>query len=1412
MREKQLKTRLSFVIITALLACQCVITKAGNLWSGATVMPGSWGSYQKIEASSFEDVQVGDFLELSLTDVSKAETQWPQVQLNNGSFAKLKGAGNIPLSEGDTKAKYGITQQMLSEMQSGGIVVTGAGYTLTSIDIVTGDREQDYRNAVWIGETVMNSEWTNYVSIPAECFENAHEGELLRMKIKDLKAAATGRLSNPQGWGAMDGADDYPSLAGAYYEYTISATMLSQLQSNGLIVGGCNYTLTAVEVINSENIVDFSTSITIHDTDWTWYGEDKPSLDVNIGNPEATAQTSIVAVEVTTDKMEKVCRLTQTIELAANSTGTASFTLNEITAPGFYRVTVTVNDAIVTTTIANGEEVSSFNIGYEPNAIISAPDAQPDFKEYWDAALAQLADVPINATLTEIPEKSSDSRKVYLVEMQSIANGTSGEPVIIRGYYAEPTGEGPYPAIIYYQGYDSDGVSDPWCPNGADNPGCIELVLSPRGQWINNREPYQDSNIYGYWFTYEFGNKDAYYYRGAYMDQVRGIDFICSREKVKQDNIFATGGSQGGAFTIAAAALDNRLRAIAPAIQFMGDFPDYFKVGNWPVNYAEAAAAGKGMSEEEMYAFLSYYDTKNFAPYITCPVLTTIGLQDNVCPPHTNMAPYNNLTQVAEADKKYVIAPRLRHATPSNWSALCSEWWNKYSVGQSSGKVEKRTNLYTGETVCADDWSAGWQKFAASYFSNCKAGDKVVVTVSEVSPTCANPMVYLQDGKWSNFNPNMSSAVSEPGEVVFTLTNDIINTIMDTGALIVKGCGYTFTSVDLLCYVSDGTESTKDITVILPIWRCHTTCPDNWGNSEYIPAEKFAMVTQGAALKVHVTEKSPTAQWPQVRLNTKGYAKMSESVAVSEVDRDYTLLIPDNMIDEIKANGVRVSGGGYTFDLVTLETTVAIPVEPSAEDTPQLYADYDNLGIREFKSGEQPGLDFTFINPEETDLEANLKVVLTTDTGNELKTYEQVVTATAGDGEKATLTHSSVDLSEEVTAPGVYHFKATYNGKTFCSYNIAYRLEDIDCPSDAKDDFEQFWSDALQELAAVAPEYTIEEYTAGKSDSDTRTIYKVTMKSTPNILGETPVTVGGYLAVPMGEENLQHPVLVKFQGTDGGTGTVTVPSRKDTSGWCEFIFSTRGQMLNREDQPIYYPEGSNSPDYYAYGLGDFHQHYYYGAHLDCVRAIDFVAQYPGVNPKNIFAMGGSQGGAFTYVTAALDHRVKAIAPSITGHADFRHNCERVGWPLNVFTNFLSTHADWDWERLFDFLTYFDVKNFSKMIQCPVITNFSLQDTTDPTHCNIVPYLLLTNVDAADKEYSLNNFLNHATAPNFTTTAMDFFGKYLSENTETSIIQIGVPKSERSIYNLCGQRLNDCSSPGIYIINGKKYVIGSAGLK
>ena len=69
----------------------------------------------------------------------------------------------------------------------------------------------------------------------------------------------------------------------------------------------------------------------------------------------------------------------------------------------------------------------------------------------------------------------------------------------------------------------------------------IEFVLSTRGQGLN--EP---ANTYGDWAVYGLGDRDSFYYRGAFMDLIRAIDFVCTLPEVDQRYIFAEGGSQGG--------------------------------------------------------------------------------------------------------------------------------------------------------------------------------------------------------------------------------------------------------------------------------------------------------------------------------------------------------------------------------------------------------------------------------------------------------------------------------------------------------------------------------------------------------------------------------------------------------------------------------------------------------------------------------------------------------------------------------------------------------------------------------------------------------------------------------------------------------------------------------------------------
>ncbi len=394
-----------------------------------------------------------------------------------------------------------------------------------------------------------------------------------------------------------------------------------------------------------------------------WVFDSKPTIVVHVENPNPVAVDATVKATITTDLKKAVTTIEQTVSVAANSSQDVTLTTPEDLAPGFYRANC----------IVNKKSARAFNFGINPTAIVSAPDKQPDFDEYWAAAKEQLDSIDMNAQLTLLEKKSTDKRKIYLVELQSVPDSPDGDPVIVRGYYAEPQDGQKHPVIMHFYGYDSQNATSwPPCPGGNDSE-YAEFFFSIRGQMLNNRgatHRYPDGkeedfvNIYGDWFAYNFGVKDGYYYRGAFMDCVQAVRFMATRESSDMTQLFAEGSSQGGALSYAVAALsDYPFTAIAPCVAFLGDFPDYFNIVSWP---AETAKANKGsMTDEEMYAFLSYFDTKNLATRISAAVIACSGLQDGTCPPHTNLAPYNNLQT---EDKVIYYYPEMGHEIPSDWN------------------------------------------------------------------------------------------------------------------------------------------------------------------------------------------------------------------------------------------------------------------------------------------------------------------------------------------------------------------------------------------------------------------------------------------------------------------------------------------------------------------------------------------------------------------------------------------------------------------------------------------------------------------------------------------------------------------------------------------------------------------------
>ena len=380
-------------------------------------------------------------------------------------------------------------------------------------------------------------------------------------------------------------------------------------------------------------VVETPTGLSAPDLGWLFLGKGPYTLITHVDAAPGPAFFQLVTdLSLMADEPDVV--LSRQVTVAPDST--LRVRLGAL-APGFYEVRL--RDSV------------RWNIGVRPDAVVSAPDAQSDFDAFWAQTLAELAEVPLEPAFTEIPAYSNDLRTCYEVRYPSWNGAVSG------GILSVPVAEGKYPVCISYMGYGAE----PFYFDPSAAPERIDFLVSVRDQGIFKAG--QDR-----WIDRGLAAKETFYYRGAFADAKRAVDFVASLDEADPDRIVSYGESQGGALTCVAAALDDRIRAIAPSVPFLGDYPDYARIVWWPVHEVFETADAEGLDREALMTMLSYFDVKNFAGRIHCPVYMAFGLQDPTCPPHTNFSIYNNL---GTADKRFYCVPTCGHAmwNEPSWDA-----------------------------------------------------------------------------------------------------------------------------------------------------------------------------------------------------------------------------------------------------------------------------------------------------------------------------------------------------------------------------------------------------------------------------------------------------------------------------------------------------------------------------------------------------------------------------------------------------------------------------------------------------------------------------------------------------------------------------------------------------------------------
>jgi cephalosporin-C deacetylase-like acetyl esterase len=283
-------------------------------------------------------------------------------------------------------------------------------------------------------------------------------------------------------------------------------------------------------------------------------------------------------------------------------------------------------------------------------------------------------------------------------------------------------------------------------------------------------------------------------------------------------------------------------------------------------------------------------------------------------------------------------------------------------------------------------------------------------------------------------------------------------------------------------------------------------------------------------------------------------------------------------------------------------------------------------------------------------------------------------------------------------------------------------------------DFDAFWAagkEALAKLPIDARQTLLPELSTAKVDVFQVSLQNVGVDGT----GTNPSRFYGILAEPRGEGKFPAVMSPPGAGVRPYKGLIDLAEK----GVITLQVGIHGLPVNL-DPMVYDGLGRGGlAGYPTFNLDDRERYYYHRVYLGCLRANDFLVSHPRWDGKTLAVTGGSQGGALSIVTAALDPRVTGLAayyPALsdtTGYTKGRAG----GWP-HMFKD-ESPHRT---PAKLSTIRYYDVVNFARRVKAPGLYSWGYNDETCPPTSMYSAW----SVIAAPKKLLLALETGHATTP------------------------------------------------------------------
>lgn len=251
------------------------------------------------------------------------------------------------------------------------------------------------------------------------------------------------------------------------------------------------------------------------------------------------------------------------------------------------------------------------------------------------------------------------------------------------------------------------------------------------------------------------------------------------------------------------------------------------------------------------------------------------------------------------------------------------------------------------------------------------------------------------------------------------------------------------------------------------------------------------------------------------------------------------------------------------------------------------------------------------------------------------------------------------------------------------------------------DDFVKFWDNAKADLAKIPIDARMT--LLPERSTEKVNVYHV------NLQNFRPGSrLYGILSMP--KKDGKYPALLRVPGAgirpyNGDVATAEL-------GVITLEIGIHGVPVNMDPNVYANLSAGALSGYQAFNLEDRDRYYYKRVYMGCVRANDFLTSLPQFDGINLGVTGGSQGGALSIITAALDSRVKflgAYYPALSDLTGFMAG-RAGGWPHLFNKDNVNTGSTPDKVRTSG---YYDVVNFARLVKVPGMYSWGYNDETCP---------------------------------------------------------------------------------------------------